>query len=249
MTDHSERKHSKYSASGAERWINCPGSVELSEGMPDRKTVYSNEGEQAHELLEDNLNARLQDSNKIFRAPPHFPREMAAHVKATADFIANLHWTIEGSELLVETRITLDFISPEMFGTFDAAIIEDFGLLQVFDFKYGAAHALNPENNLQMIFYAMGLAEKYNWNFSAARLWIIQPRIRGYDGPQFWDITMDGLKFYSHRFRSAIIRAEKSSKEYNEGAWCWFCKAKAKCPIKTSLRLEEGRNLFRKVNL
>ena len=47
--------HSKLGASGAKRWLTCPGSVALSEGMPNKSSKYAIEGTAAHQLAEECL--------------------------------------------------------------------------------------------------------------------------------------------------------------------------------------------------
>src|SRR5665213_1028404 len=189
MKKHGERAHSKFSASGADRWFNCPGSVELSEGQPDKSSPWAIEGTEAHEVLEKIMLQELRSYPADMHEDEeerHFlqkvPKEMYQHAVNAARFILDLGRKLD-AEVLVETRIYLDFIHPEMFGTFDGGVIDYFGTLHVFDYKYGAGHAVSPKENLQMIFYAIGLAAQHHWNFKRVRLWIIQPRIKGYDGP------------------------------------------------------------------
>ncbi len=249
---HQERAHSKFSASGAERWFNCPGSVALSEGVPDKETEWSKEGTLAHELLENILRVMiLAGSTKVFypQASRQFTKEMIHHGTNAANFIMGLYAKTPGSEVMVETRIYLSFIHPEMFGTFDGAVVDHFGTLHVFDYKYGAGHAVSPVKNLQMIFYGIGLAHKYGWNFKRVRLWIYQPRIKGYDGPIFWELSILELKAYVDDFKRAVDRVEENPNEYNEGSWCHWCKAKSKCPLKNEARLERAINIFQSAPL
>lgn len=241
-----ERKHSKFSASGADRWFQCPGSVELSEGQPDKSSPWAEEGTLAHEILESILKRMI--ANQVVTSkdrPIGIREEMFQHGLNAANFIVDLWDKLPDSEVLVETRIHLSFIHPEMFGTFDGAVIDHFGTLHVFDYKYGAGHAVTPTENLQMIFYGIGLAHKYHWNFKKVRLWIIQPRIKGYDGPTFWETSADNLKSYIESFREAVSQAEKKPHHYVEGSWCHWCKAKSICPIKTELRNERIIQLFK----
>lgn len=252
MKTHGERAHSKFSASGAERWFNCPGSVGLSEGVPDKETEWSKEGTLAHELLEEILTVMIQiGSTRIFypQVRAGIPKEMAFHGTNAANFIMGLYAKNPGSEVMVETRIYLSFIHPEMFGTFDGAVLDHFGTLHVFDYKYGAGHAVSPKENLQMIFYGLGLAAKYNWNFKKVRLWIIQPRIKGYDGPIFWELSIFELKEYVAKFKEAVDRVENNPSLYEEGPWCHWCKAKSKCPLKTTARQERAVQAFASVPL
>lgn len=245
---HHLRKHSKFSASGAERWINCPGSVQLSEGLPDKSSPWAEEGTRAHELLEitlkDALTAGRVESNPFSAvAPGHrFTMEMIQYARDAADFILRI--ASPHSEVLVETRIVLDFIHPEMFGTFDAAVVDHFGTLHVFDYKYGAGRFVSPKGNLQMIFYGLGLAYKYQWNFKRVRLWIIQPRVRGYDGPLFWDLSINELRNYQDIFEEGVRSIQTSPEEYAEGSWCHWCKAKSICPLKLKTKQEKGKSVF-----
>lgn len=253
MAAHNERKHSKFSASGAERWQNCPGSVALSEGLPDKPNKYSEEGTKAHEVLEQvlkfNFSGKLSssyDKALSYLLKEKINKEMGQHAIDTATFIYSLKDKISEAELLVETRIFLDFIHPEMFGTFDSAIVDHFGTLHVMDYKYGKS-TVSPVSNLQMIFYAMGLAHQYKWNFKKARMWIIQPRADGFDGPVFWDLTIQGLLNFVHIFKEAVERVEKNPHKFAEGSWCHWCRAKGICPLKNVSKNKKAIALFNSV--
>lgn len=251
---HGERKHSKFSASGAERWMSCSGSVALSEGMPDKDTPWSLEGTEAHEILESIMRAAIRNGSMRVERVAIGHREgftttqvkdMVSFGTRTANFILALHAKLPASELLVETRIHLTFIHPEMFGTFDGAVIDHFGTLHVFDYKYGSGHAVSPKENLQMIFYGLGLAHEHHWNFKRVRLWIDQPRIKGYDGPAFWEMTITDLKKYVPQFERAVENVLKHPNKYAEGSWCYWCKAKQKCPLKRDAKIEKAKSIFK----
>lgn len=245
---HAERKHAKLSASGAERWVNCPGSVALSEGIADRDTQWSLEGTHAHEVLETVLrqSLRIRNSKSSTGRTADIPREMMNHVLEVARFLFREHQKYPGSEFLVEDRVHLDFISPDMGGTFDAAVVDHFGVLNVYDFKYGAGHPVMPTKNLQAVVYGLGLARLFDWNFKLVRLWIIQPRILGFSGPVFWQISMRELLDYIPVFQRAVKRIEQQPKSFREGDYCFFCKAKGICPLKQQSKIEQGKAIFSK---
>jgi hypothetical protein len=241
---HEERKHSKFSASGAERWFNCPGSVELSEGLPERPSPWSIEGTRAHELLEGYLNSLITGQTFFEGGLKGVTPEMRLLGHKAALFIYRLHLKLKGSEIKVETRMGLPFIHKDMFGTFDAAVIDHFATLHVFDYKYGAGVPVSPIDNLQMITYGMAAAHLFKWNFSKVRLWIIQPRIKGYDGPVFWEISIEKLKSYVLQFRKAVKRVEQHPNLYKEGSYCHWCKAQSVCPLKQKGKLEAAQLAF-----
>lgn len=242
-----KKAHSPFSASGAERWFACPGSVELSKPLPDKDSPWSIEGTRAHGVLERIMvSAIAQEATaveKVF-APKTFPKEMILHGQMAANVILKIHARSEYSDIQVENRVYLDFIHKEMFGTYDGAVLDYFGTLHVFDYKYGAGHLVTPKKNLQMIFYGIGLAHAHGWNFKRVRLWIIQPRIRGYDGPQFWEIPTAELRRYVPLFEEAVERVMTQPDLFVEGGHCHWCKAKSICPEKTGKRLEQAIQIF-----
>lgn len=241
MSSHAARAHSKYSASGSERWMACPGSVALSEGVEDKSTPWAEEGTRAHEMLETQLRALPYGGiNWSHNLEP----EMVNHVSRSADSIFDLYKSLQGSELLVESRVYLDFIHPEMFGTYDAAIVDHFSTLHVFDFKYGKGVAVSPFENMQMAFYGVGLAHKFDYNFSSIKLWIIQPRIRGYIGPVYWELTPQELLSYESKLKEGVDRVEKNPDVYEEGPHCHWCKAKNICPLKFDGKNKKAANIF-----
>ena len=55
-------KHARCSASAAHHWINCPGSVALSDQCPDPgSSSYADEGTVAHNLAELKLRRALHE--------------------------------------------------------------------------------------------------------------------------------------------------------------------------------------------
>ena len=245
------KKHSKFSASGAERWFECSGSVSLSEGLPDKDNVWSLEGTKAHEVLETLLKLRIKmnQSNALEAAAfaRDVPREMIDYGNHAASHILKLYGEISNSELLVESRVSLAFIHPEAFGTLDAAVIDVFGTLHILDYKYGMSH-VSPRENLQFLFYALGVAHQYDFNFKRVRMWTLQPRIRNFDGYTFWEITIGELQSYIPLFKAAVKRVEKFPTTYKEGSHCHWCKAKSICPLKKEARQDLIEKIFKPVD-
>lgn len=241
------RKHSKFSASGAERWMKCPGSVELSEGIEEVSSPWAQEGTYAHEVLEQMLECRIEKGTVSTRdiTVDVMDENMYKHGVHAANFIIGIYKGCE-SEINVETKVSLEFLHPEMFGTLDSSVAEFFGILNIFDYKYGAGIAVSPGENVQMIIYAIAVAHKYDWNFEKARLWIIQPRIKGYDGPVYWDVSMTELRyFWVPKLQDAIENVERNPKLFLEGGHCHWCKAKRICPLKTGKQIDKATEIFK----
>lgn len=243
---HSVRKHAKLSASGAERWTLCTASVQLNEGLPDKDSIWSREGTTAHELLEMILIHHQKDPYATLPIPDKYPREMVHHVLGVVQWLLKLHAANPGSELLVETAVSLAYIHPDIGGTFDSAIVDLFGTLHVVDFKYGQGHPVSPTGNLQMVVYGLGLAKMFDYNFKEVKLWIVQPRIKGFAGPVYWKLSMEMLRQYELVFANAVKKIE-TDPQFAEGPHCHFCKGKAGCPLKLESKMAEGKRLFKEV--
>ncbi len=237
---HNSRAHSKYSASGAERWLNCPGSVALSEGLPDTSSPWAEEGTKAHEILE--LTMKAKPYGKV-RFDKSIDQDMINGAEQATEFIYGRLSRYKDAELGIEKRVTLDFIDPEAFGTPDDYIAAEFDTLEVFDYKYGKKY-VDPEKNLQLIYYALGIAHRFEYNFDRVKIWIIQPRLNGYQGPALWNTRMVKLMPYIDKFKRGVERTKKFPNKYVEGEWCFFCKAKKKCPIWNEQRQEKTKKMF-----
>lgn len=247
LPNHSERKHSKFSASGAERWFACSGSVALSEGIVSKDSDASKEGVKGHETLEEIVKAALAMGAKSVHRPrfdKSVPSEMVDHCTHAANHILKVYHAAPHSELLIEKRVLLDFVHPDAFGTLDYAVVDVFGTLHIMDYKYGK-YMVSPEENLQFIFYALAVAHLYDWNFKSVRMWALQPRVRGFDGHySFWDTPTSDLRKWVSKFRQAVDAVEKYPKRYNEGPHCFFCPAKAICPQKQEGKREKTKSVF-----
>jgi hypothetical protein len=242
MSGHSLRAHSRFSASGSERWLNCAASVELEKDCPNVSSSFADEGTKAHEILErfllsDNWPALIREYEMDFLTPP----EMLTYVLMSAKKIKAL---AQGKLLLVEKKIFNTFIHEDMFGTCDVIIPDHGKKLHIIDFKYGMGHVVKPQQNTQLIQYALGAAESYDWKFSKVEMSIIQPRV-GKNWFSTWVIDMTELKTrWLPLWHKGVARVEKGNNKPFAGHWCQWCKAKQKCPVKNAVREMEISNAF-----
>lgn len=227
-TNHAQRAHSRLGASSAKRWLNCPGSVKLIETCPTPKeSPFAAEGTAAHELAEivfkDTPNAFYYVGKKKINGF-EITQEMASHVQEYVDYVRTIKNELKG-ELLIEQRFQLNEYNPEFFGTCDAVVIQHFGELHVFDFKYGAGVSVDPDENEQAMFYALGALKL--GDFTKVVIHICQPRAGGF---KTWETTPKRLKDFGKYLKLGALETKKENAPLRAGSHCQFCPASGVCP-------------------
>lgn len=258
---HGERAHSSIGASSAARWMNCPGSVRMSEGMPNTSSVFAQEGTAAHELAEHCLQHGYRADRflgwfvdlkfgEIYRSGTNdqcfeVTQEMADAVQLYLDTVRS---TIKaGDEYEFEQRFDLSDLHAGMFGTADFSCYRPATReLFVLDYKHGKGVPVEAKENPQGVYYAIGAARaKANRGIDAVHIGIVQPRADHDDGPVRW-WTIDGVDLMD--WQSDIVAAAKRTEEpdapLNPGSWCRFCPAAGICPALENKALEEARADF-----
>lgn len=251
------RAHSKFSASGSERWLKCAASVGLEEASPPGvDSVWSIEGTRAHEVLEVLLKLCTM---KEFSEQSRVASPMTSALLSPNVMLENASeaWVIirddilpglKKPEILIEQRVYNSDIHPEMFGTVDVAVFELGGTLHVIDYKYGEGHIVDPKENTQMIQYALGLVAKYDWNFKKVIVHIIQPRGGG-NTHKLWEVSIADLKNkWRPLWLKGVARVEVGTSKPFPGSHCYWCRAggnnadkKITCPAKRE-KMQEVRS-------
>lgn len=250
--------HARLSPSAAPRWINCPGSIRLSDQMPPApSSEYADEGTAAHSLAELKLRAEAGEITtrkyaaelKKARAGQYYSGEM----DEATDFYRGIvleHLAAAGpdGELLIEQRLDLDAWAPGSFGTSDAVIIGN-GVLEVLDLKYGQGIKVSAVQNPQLRLYALGAADLFEdlYDFEAVRMTIIQPRL---DHVSTDLITLRSLRDWGRTtVQPAAAEAAGSDAHTEAGDWCRWCPAKAVCRARAEKQLELAAYDFRQPDL
>lgn len=242
-----KKLHAKFSASGSDRWLNCPGSVALSAKAPPQvESTYAAEGTEAHECLEMIMKNKTQGRAAMTAMlKARFAPDMIRHGYDTYGEILKIWNPMQGAELICETKVGLEFVDEGMFGTVDAGIIDLFGPLWVIDYKYGAGRMVDPKENTQMIYYALGLAHKHHFNFEKVVLAIAQPRIVHRDGFfRTWDMEVSELKKWTGIFQKGVEACKSPKAPLLPGRWCFFCPAQSICPAIENRALSEAQTDF-----
>jgi RecB family exonuclease len=234
MTLMPTKVHAKFSASSTHRWLTCAGSIALcAKAPPDKESPAALEGTLTHECLESFLKngVHKQLSTSRFLRAKH-PEERVMRAENAALVIWKLRPKSK-HELLAETKSSLAHIHPDMWGTADAVIVEHFGQLQVIDYKNGRM-PVEVKNNPQLIFYALGIAHAYDYNFERVTLVVIQPNAPHAEGPVRQALlTIEELTDWSIRFKVGVQEAERKNAPLVPGEHCFFCPAKSICSAYT----------------
>lgn len=229
------KAHAEFSASGSERWLNCPASINLCKLAPEApESEYAAEGTRAHECLEAML--KSNDGYNRGNLIKKYGLEMVEYAEDAAEWI--IGQAGHDNELITETKVDASpFTCDEQFGTLDFAIIRDFGRLTVGDYKYGAGVAVDPtdENgdcNPQLAYYALGLSYQHDHNFSEVELVVIQPRAFHQSGETIRTavFSIEQLLAWGEKFKAGVVRCKSEAPQYKSGKWCRFCKAAVICP-------------------
>lgn len=248
-------KHARLSASSAFRWINCPGSVALSDQCPaPASSSYADEGTLAHAIGELKLrfvNGELTKRQLNARMKPLLQNEYyCGEMEEATDYYAEavieaLEAAGDDAELMIEQQFRLDRWVPEGFGTSDAVVIGG-GVIQVIDLKYGKGIKVNARNNPQLRLYGLGAANLFDslYDFDTVRMTIIQPRL---DHISTEELPLSELLAWAEDEVQPRAQMAMDGTDYTAvGDWCRFCPAKAVCRKRAEYNLSIAKDDFRK---
>ena len=251
--------HARLSPSASYRWLNCPGSVYLSEQCPPQSgSTYTEEGTEAHALAELKLRKFNEEGASsiidelISNARKNFSYICGEMDEAT-DFYSDIviEKVIQGgsdAELMIEQRFSLDKWVPESFGRADAVIITG-NVIEVCDLKYGKGVRVDAVGNPQRRLYGLGASELFSdiYDFDTVRITIIQPRL---DHVSTEEISLDELRRWADEEVAPKAQLAMSNSDIVKcGDWCLFCPAKAICRARAESNLSLARHEFKKPGL
>lgn len=243
--------HAKLSASGAHRWINCPGSVILEENFEDQSSEYAKEGTLAHSVAELKLQKyfmkgigpkKFKIAMDKFKESEYWQDEMDKFTDLYFDEIKKRALSFKDLPYVnIEERVNFSNWVPEGFGTCDCIMIYG-NTMQVIDLKYGKGVPVSPEENPQLMLYALGAYNAYSmfYDIKNIKLTIIQPRL---DSILDWELSIDDLLKFGEKIKPIADEAYHGSKKLKEGEHCRFCKAKSRCPARASKMFEAVEEL------
>lgn len=264
--EHEKREHAVCAASAAERWLNCPGSIKLSQRLPDEpRSPYALEGTRAHELAERILRKWEEDERCLNQAwvdtlrPEYRDTEFETgdgRMWSMVDYamtyvnvcLEQVSQFSERPTVRMEHRLTLDK-DLGLFGTGDFVCTGKQGgewVGVVADFKYGTKR-VKAERNLQLSYYAAALRKNSKRPLERIKTVIVQPKVK-----QFYDeawYTASELDEVEKELKSGAEKAVRQVMgmepvELQRGSWCWFCPARSVCPEMDKARAEKAAEEF-----
>lgn len=237
MSESQQPAHSKIGASSYYRWKACPGSVRLSEGVPNRSSSYAQEGTEAHDIAAQMLEDYFFRKGKP-NIPANYPSEAMSAIK---DYFLTIKkdaltagCEASSGHVLIEHRFDLSTVHPGLFGTADCILYnKSEKRLSVYDYKHGAGIAVAVENNLQLQYYGLGALLSTSLPVEEVELCIVQPRCDHPDGViRRWKFEALELLDFAADLADDAKATEDPDAVVVPGDHCRFCPAAGanKCP-------------------
>lgn len=226
----------KLRPSNADRYLNCPASVVVSQDMPTGdSTFYADKGTVVHAVIENCINTGREPESYIGTMVCEVDMEVDAEMATSAKFCLEYIKSQGFTTVEAETMLTMDWVdNPDgevTTGRIDfLGYDEDFEILKVGDYKNGFMSV--PEDSYQMAMYLYGLTmdtdSKYK-HLKSFQSVIVQPNSS--QGAVILEktwTTSDMIKLKSLvKFTTDWVKKTKVSdlklNDYCEGHWCKFC--------------------------
>lgn len=229
--------HAKLSASGAKKWMNCPGSVLLEANIKDTQSAYASEGTTAHSLGEAKIRLAVKEITRVkyhkLIKDLEITEDMESYTDDYRDFVIERFNAAKSKTsdavLMLEQRLDFSQWVPEGFGTGDVVIIAD-GTMEIIDLKYGKGVPVYAPDNPQLKLYALGAINEYEfmYDIQEVTMTIFQPRIDNIDSDT---LTVEELFKWACDVEEKANKAFSGTDECVAGKHCddGFCKARAIC--------------------
>lgn len=224
--------HSVLPPSGAARWVQCEGSVELCKGVVEVDGPEAAEGDAAHEVAKNRLlfgflaPVDTAASNGVF-----ITNEMIEATQLYAGHVmARLTPMLWPEHLHVEEKLAISNIHPLCWGTPDGwALVGN--VLHIWDLKFGHLF-VEVFENWQLLCYLAGILEKLHYvndEQLTVEFHIVQPRAYHRDGPiRSWRFKASDVRGHFNILRHAAAKAIDGS-ICKTGPECDFCIGRHRC--------------------
>lgn len=241
-------KHAFLSASASHRWLNCPPSAKLCEGMPDETSTYAQEGTDCHELCAYLVEKAMgRDAEDPTGHLSFYSDEMQSCAEEYCSYVMEQYEKAKSycndPVMFIEQKLDFSHWVENGFGTGDCVIIAD-EVLHIIDYKHGLGVLVESEGNSQMMCYALGALDAFDdiYDISRIEMTIFQPRR---DNVSTWSLNRKDLLDWAGTVLAPTAKLAYEGKgEFKAGDHCQFCKAKAVCRKRAEYNLELARYDF-----
>lgn len=242
-----EAEHSKLGASSAYRWMNCPGSVGLSDKARTAGTARSSgpaaaEGTAAHTigaaaLLEsseplDFIGLEVEVDEWLFSVDP----DMVEAIAVWTDLVNSIveKYKDKNPKVFIEHSMQSK-LNKLAFGTSDTLILVPGEVLIVIDYKHGKGIVVEPDSTQNKYYGALAcevFPAKDMKGIKRIEMYIVQPRIPHPKGVvRKYESTPTKIKsWFKKEVLPAMELATSGEGMLMTGDWCIFCPAKDICP-------------------
>jgi len=253
--------HAICSPSSASRWIVCTRSARLEASLPERSSVYADEGTLAHKLGELLILRQLKRIGEqiykirlaVIMKGEYYSDAMMEYAQEYCAYVVGRYMRAlkvdRNAILFIETELNLRKYVPEGYGTADVLIICK-NYIEFIDLKYGQGVPVSAVENKQLMLYGLGaieLGELFFENITTLHLTIYQPRI---DNINSWTIDAMVLEDWAeNELKERARMAFEGEGEFVPGSHCQFCDAKAQCKAHAKFRMSLAKYAFKDPDL
>lgn len=217
--------HAKLSPSSSERWLACPASIVRAPETEDEGSEAAHEGTAAHAFAEFCL------KNKLNARTAPFPKEISNYdTPELRDFIQTYIEYVQriAGEVFIEQKLNI-FKEFEVFGTADAVVVTEEGVIHVVDLKYGRGILVDVEENTQLLLYGVG-GLAFDWlskvPVHTVVVHIVQPRRNNLVSKSY---SVEELGQWVTENQHLVKRAYDGTNEATPGSHCKWCPIKSEC--------------------
>jgi hypothetical protein len=242
--------HSPLGFSGAERYMNCAGSVALTAALPpdveQPDPEYTTAGVNAHAAwawcLKNQADAWQAVGEGFFH---DFSVQELEAGQFYLDYVRRMKEEHFAFDMLVEEQLAAPEIHEKAWGTVDCALFfYHHGQLacRIIDYKHGEGRYVEAEWNKQTCGYGGLVAVRFP-KVQRFFLDIVQPRLEGSPDVRTFEVHREPLlNFVNKTLQPAMVKADEmpfdeALKNLKVGEHCRFC------PVKRALRCPEMNQL------
>ena len=253
-----DKGHTVASPSALHRLMRCPSSAVLNKYVPEKSSSYAEEGTLFHSILEYILKTKVgeQVTTKFIKGYINQNSNISLSDDAINEMIDCVQNAIEwfnlnfcnALKIIPETKLPM-YYSEQDYGTADVIVLFEHKLV-IIDWKYGKGVDVSPNNNPQLISYAVSALKFLSSQgidirkFKEVETIIYQPRIYTENKVKSYTYSMQDLVEQSKIIKRAVDKVYeiynkargKSSKLVLENLStseeaCRFCNAKMICKV------------------